>query len=305
MTIREAVVMRTALFVAFSGVLSQAACGTSTDGLDAAPDLVTGPMQVVVMTFNLRTCLADDGVNDWQYRLPLALKEIADAAPDVLGTQEAIITQVQDLATGMPGYDHVGRMRTDSPFDEANTLFYRTDRFERVADDSFQLSDTPDVVGSTFSASQSRPRIVTWARLRERSSGREFVAFNTHFDTESVDDIQVRSAALTITEMATIRAGLPAFLSGDFNSTPGSDPWKVLTGEEAYNGVAGDLIDPWAELHLPEQGTSSGFTDTATRRIDNVFHVPGVRALAGQVVHLHEGDVFASDHFQVVVTVEF
>ena len=115
----------------------------------------------------------------------------------------------------------------------------------------------------------------------------------------------MKFAALTITQMATIRAGLPAFLSGDFNSTPGSDPWKVLTGEKTWNGVTGDLIDPWAELHLLEQGTSSGLTDTATRRIDNVFHVPGVRATRGTVIQYHEGDVFTSDHFQVVVGLEF
>jgi endonuclease/exonuclease/phosphatase family metal-dependent hydrolase len=282
---------------ALLGALVLAACG----GDEVAP----GPMRVVAMSFNLRTCFGNDGINAWENRLPLVRKLIDDAAPDILGTQEAVYIQVDDLATGMPGYDHVGRPRTDSPLDEAGTIFYRTDRFERIADDSFQLSDTPDEIGSTFSASQSRPRIVTWVHLRERSSGREFVAFNTHFDTESVDDIQVRSAALTVTKMTEIRAGLPAFLSGDFNTTPGTQAWKVLTGESSWDGVTGDLVDPWAELNLAEQGTSSGYSDTATRRIDNVFHVPGVRALGARIVHLREGDVYASDHFQVVVEMEF
>jgi endonuclease/exonuclease/phosphatase family metal-dependent hydrolase len=278
---------------------------SSQDLPDAPADVASGPIRLVVMTFNVRTAWGSDGVNAWDNRRELALKVIHTTAPDILGTQEALLSQVDDLSAGLPGFDHVGRLRSDSPFDETNTIFFRADRFELLADDSFQLSDTPDVIGSTFSENQGNPRIVTWVRLRQRASGREFMVFNTHWDTASVDDIPLRSAALTASRVTSIRAGLPAVLSGDFNSTPGSEPWNVLAGVSEYNAVRGDLIDPWVELGLPEQGTSHGFTGVAKRRIDNVFHVPGVVAIRGEVILDHEDAVYPSDHFPVVVEVEF
>jgi endonuclease/exonuclease/phosphatase family metal-dependent hydrolase len=260
------------------------------------------PGRLVVMSFNLRTVFGDDGVNAWGNRKDLAVRIVRDASPDILGTQETMMLHVDVLAEALPGFEHVGRTRTDSIWDEACTIWFRRERFDLVDSGTFWLSETPEVSGSTFTANQLYPRIVTWVRLRDRASDRELAAFNTHWGYEQFDDIQPRSAALTLARMAGIAQGLPAVLSGDFNCGPGQAGWEILVGGQAYQGVAGDLVDPWVELELPAQGTVHGFTGTtAGKRIDNVFHTPDVQATAARIVTDHDDEIYPSDHFPVVV----
>jgi len=270
-----------------------------------APDVPAetwDPERLVAMSFNLRTVFGDDGINAWGNRKDLAIRVIRDAAPDILGTQETMMLHVDVLAEALPGYEHVGRTRTDSIWDEACTIWFRRARFELLDSGTFWLSDTPDVVASGFSGNQLYPRVVTWVRLRDRAGGRELAAFNTHWGYEQVDDIQPRSAVVTLAKMAEIAPGLPAVLSGDFNCGPGQPGWEVLVGAQAFQEVSGDLVDPWVALGLPGHGTAHGFTGSTTgKRIDNVFHTPDVQATAARIVTDHDGEVYPSDHFPVVV----
>src|SRR5262249_5190940 len=110
-------------------------------------------------------------------------------------------------------------------------IFYRHDRFQPVAFDHFWLSPSPRTIGSALpESSSSIPRMVTWARFRERATGRELVHVNTHLDHRS-DRARSRAAELIGAFVAPLlKAGDRVILTGDFNAAAvSSQPYKILT----------------------------------------------------------------------------
>ena len=133
-----------------------------------------------IMSFNVQT------ENGTQVRADIRadmLRDLLDEyMPDSIGLQE-----VTTLWRGMmdnfifnKSYASVGEPRT--PGGEANPIYYRVDKYELIDSGTFWLSDTPDVSGSKFEGSQY-VRICTWAHLRDRVTGNEFIHFNTHLDS--------------------------------------------------------------------------------------------------------------------------
>jgi endonuclease/exonuclease/phosphatase family metal-dependent hydrolase len=263
------------------------------------------PEEVRALSFNLRTGFAEDGPNAWPERRDMLARLLERAAPDVLGVQEAWRFQLDFLAERVPGYAWVGLARSGvEQIDEYCAVFYRTDRFARVGDGTFWLSDTPDEPATRFSEAQNYPRIVTWAALRSLASDRVLYVFNTHFDTSQADEIPERSAALLVRRQAALAGLGPALVTGDFNQHVGSEAYRILTGEAAYEGARGRLVDPWAVLGLPEEGTYHRFTGVPTQpsRIDWVLGTEELVPRGGRVLHDQEDGRFPSDHFPVEAT---
>lgn len=129
-------------------------------------------VSLCVMTFNLRHA-SPKPPNSWPERRPVMRNCIRTIAPDLIGTQEGLYSQLKDLSADLPEYEWIGLGREGGSRGEFMAVFYRRDRFERMAFDHFWLSDTPDVVGSSTWGNSNR-RMVTWVRFRERSTGREF-----------------------------------------------------------------------------------------------------------------------------------
>lgn len=130
----------------------------------------------VISSFNMRTdCGADKGERTWTNRLPRILKIIEDHKLDLIGTQELKENQVAHLreALGPKGYKLVGRGRLAEGKSEGVYILYNARRFECTASDTFQLSETPDVWGSS-SWGSAYPRTCVWVQLKDRESGTEF-----------------------------------------------------------------------------------------------------------------------------------
>ena len=103
--------------------------------------------------------------------------------PDLIGTQEGLYPQIKDIAADQPAYDWIGLGRDGGSRGEFMAIFYRRDRFEPLEYEHFWLSDTPDVIASSTWGNGVR-RMVTWAKFRDRTTGREFYFWNTHLDHE-------------------------------------------------------------------------------------------------------------------------
>ncbi len=56
---------------------------------------------------------------------------------------------------------------------EFTPIFYRRDRFELLTHDTFWLSEHPEEPGS-MGWDAACPRTVTWAKFRDRLTGRSF-----------------------------------------------------------------------------------------------------------------------------------
>ena len=101
-----------------------------------------------VMSFNIRTANAADGVNDWDGdRKDLVEQTIRNFVPDLVGMQESLKRQHDFLADKFPGFEVVGRGSQGGNNGTYNSLMYARNRFDKLAR-AFCLSDTPNVPGS-------------------------------------------------------------------------------------------------------------------------------------------------------------
>lgn len=271
---------------------------------EVEPEVSVPAPLIRLMSFNLRTGLAMDGEDAWKNREPIVLNMLEAFSPDLIGTQEGLIFQLMTIAEHIPRYDWVGIGRNGTDFEEFCAIFYHRERFELLNTGTFWLSDTPDVPESQFSENQLCVRIVTWAELSDREDGRSLFVFNTHFDTKDVDDIPERSAALLVRKIEEIAGENRVMVTGDFNELVGSEAWQILTGTLVYEGVTGNLLDPWTELQIPEQGSFHGFTGIATsdRKIDWILHSQGLVPDSASVIQYAEEGHYPSDHFPVEAT---
>jgi endonuclease/exonuclease/phosphatase family metal-dependent hydrolase len=270
--------------------------------LAAAPAVAPGAQAIAprdtlsVMTFNIRYAHTQPP-DLWPDRLPVMVDLINRWRPDILGTQEGLYPQLRDLERTLPDYAWIGLGRDGGSRGEFMAVVDRRDRLEPLEYDHYWLSDTPAVMGS-HTWGNSLPRMVTWVRFRERTSGRELVFVNTHFDHESQPSRE-RSAALISERLAGTRADLPLILGGDFYVAAGANPvYSILTGTAGFT-------DSWRAVGGSDTlGTFHGFKGVAaargTPRIDWILTRGPVTALSSQIITDARNGQLPSDHFPVI-----
>lgn len=252
-----------------------------------------------VMTFNVRYGTADDGENRWERRREFLLDVIREFDPDLLGVQEALRDQVDAIGAALPGHSCVGVGREADGGGEYSALYFRKSRFDLIAAETFWLSDTPDVPGS-HTWGNTLPRVCTWARLLDRSNGRRFTQFNTHWDHQS-QPARLKSGGLMATRVAQQAAkGDPVLVTGDFNSAENNPSLAALTQE-------GKLLRDTFRLVHPddaEVGTAHGFSGLKRGgKIDYIFATDEWQATSAAIVHTERDGRYPSDHFPVTAVV--
>lgn len=251
------------------------------------------PMTLKVATWNLRMNTPADGDNAWPHRREAVKALIERHEFDVLGTQEGLADQIDDL-DAMPGYARVGVGRDDGArAGEFVAIYYRHERFAHTASGHFWLSESPHLPSFGWDGPCCR-RLAGWVRLRERISGREFFVFCVHFDHEGVA-ARRESAHLMLRRMPEIAGTLPLLFLGDLNAVPQSEPHAILTA------MLRDAHD--ASVLAPEgpTGTFNGFADSPpSERIDYVLVGAGWRVLRYVSISDREGGRWPSDHLPVM-----
>ncbi|WP_051865754.1 endonuclease/exonuclease/phosphatase family protein [Metabacillus indicus] len=252
-----------------------------------------------VMTYNVRYLNSSDpSPHTWAERLPAIVKLIQKENPDIIGTQEAVYQQIQDLDASLLEYKWVGIGREGGSSGEYTAIFYRTDRYELLEYNFFWLSDTPETVGSK-NWGNVISRMATWAKFSDRKTNQSFYVVNTHFDHVSAE-AREKSAALILEKIKNFDPALPVLLTGDFNAAPGSPPYQILTQDGAFK-------DLWktAAVRINENlGTLNRFKDPTgegpKRRIDWILTKGNVLADTVKIVNDYENGQFPSDHFPVM-----
>jgi len=270
----------------------------------ATSALAESPAPLRVMTFNIRNSNAKDGENHWQYRKELFAQTVRDFDPDLLGTQEVLADQYDALAALFPEYTAVGVARDDGKrAGEWAAIYFRKSRFEQVDAGNFWLSEKPEEVGS-HSWDAALTRICTWARLRDRLSGKEILYANTHFDHKG-EVARLESAKLLRNRLPKLAQGSPVILTGDFNCIEDDAPYRALTNSSDQGGA---LIDSYRTAHperAKDEASFNGFkVPTAGSRIDWILHSPNFKATAAEIVRPKSGR-FASDHYPVTAILSF
>jgi endonuclease/exonuclease/phosphatase family metal-dependent hydrolase len=195
----------------------------------AAADDADEPFRV--MTFNIRYDNPSDGENSWPKRKDKVASMVTLYEADIVGMQEALRRQIDDLAERLPNFAWMGVGRQDGKNGgEFTPIFYRRDRFEVLDKGDFWLSPTPDVAGSR-GWDAALPRIATWAKFTDKHTGQPFFVFNTHFDHMG-RTARLESAKLLRKRAIEMAKDHAVIVMGDLNCTASSPPYLWLVGKE-------------------------------------------------------------------------
>ena len=281
-----------------SGVGAAASDGTQ-DETGAGGTANAGRVAFTACSFNVRYDNPDDEYT-WEERRSRVAGTITDLAPDLLGVQEALPNQYDDLRESVDEYEWYGVGREDGDREgEMVPVAWRRNRFETVETGEFWLSETPTEPSVGWDA--DLPRVTTWASLRERETGERVWLCNTHFSHVG-ETVRAESARL-LRDRARARAadGEAVVLTGDFNVAPTGAPYEILMGTEGRAGSP--LFDPRREattdtVHGP-WGTYQGFTENIGDRIDYVFTLDTASVDRYRTLDVQPG-AYRSDHLPVV-----
>jgi endonuclease/exonuclease/phosphatase family metal-dependent hydrolase len=264
--------------------------------LATAPAVAQGA-ELRVMSFNLRFA-SDTPPNSWPERRPVMRELLRQERPELLGTQEGLYQQLRDIEADLPNhYDSIGEGREGGSRGEAMQIFYDTRRLQPLEYDHYWLSDTPDVVGSKTWGGCC-PRMVTWIRFADATTGRQFYAVNTHFEAFDAEARRKSAELLLARADQDFDPSLPVIVTGDFN-----EPARV--GRTVYDLLvtSGPFVDTWetAASRSALYGTFHGYRPLTPNgdRIDWILTTPDVSAGRAEIITFQKHGQFPSDHLPV------
>lgn len=257
-----------------------------------------GALELSLCSFNVRyENDSDRSWRAWPNRIDRVVRTIRHLDPDVMGIQEALHGQAADLRASLPDYGFFGIGRDDgNRAGEYAAIFYKADRFEPDPTEggTFWLSDFPQQPGSK-TWGNSVVRCTTWLRLTDRTTGRGFYVYNTHFDHRHQDS-RVKSGALIVERIADrAHPDEPVVLLGDFNAVESNPAVQKFT--------AAGLTDTYQALH-PHQanrrtlhfwsGDASG-----SLKVDHILVSQGAEILGADIHRAGTRKTQPSDHYPV------
>ncbi len=253
-----------------------------------------------VMSFNIRLSTDSDKENSWENRKQDAFALMAYYHPDVMGVQEALPQQMNDIQNALKGYRYIGVGRDDGKEKgEFSAVFYNAEKFKVLDSGTFWLSETPEIPSKGWDAAYNR--VCSYALLNEIKTGKQFWAFNIHFDHVG-NEARVQSANLILKKMQKLnQQNFPVVLTGDFNLTEEAQPIQILSSH---------LKDSYHHSLTPHYGPKGTFQDFDTQkvsdeRIDYIF-VKGFKVLSSRTINdRRENLLYPSDHFPVLAELSF
>lgn len=257
-----------------------------------------------VMSFNIRNHKnsnpKEDGIHNWPARTDLLISFLKKENSDIIGFQEDRGGQVLFLSENLSGYSRVGVGRDNGvDYGEHTSIFYKKDKFSLVESGTFWLSETPDVVAS-ISWDTSRVRIATWARLKDLSTGKNLLVFNTHFDHKGKMS-QRKSAELIVKKAKKLSTSKdePIIIMGDLNFE--------REYREAYEPFIKNFKDAKFATKTPAKGknyTYNGFGRDSVSEIDYIFISKNIQVNSYEQREIIEDGIYISDHGPVIAEVE-
>lgn len=257
-----------------------------------------------IMSCNIRVALDEDeakGVG-WSARKDICLKIIKDRKPDIVGLQEVLKVQADDLRKYFSAYQLFG---FDGPEMDPhptgyygiakNPILFSKARYDLLTGGTYWLSETPLVAGSK-SWDTARARHANWVRLRDRKTGRELRVVNLHLDHIS-GEAKIQQARMVVNESAQYQPDYVQLLTGDFNSRFDSKVFDAVRSggwKESYETIHGEKEAGFTGHEFQganyEKGPSKG-------RIDYIWYRGSIRPAAAAIVKDAVNGKYPSDHF--------
>ena len=250
------------------------------------------PLPVRVLTHNIRYATK----SPFKGEEPLAIRKsrvINELRYNTLGNpnaficlQEVLHSQLIDIEDGLntsktplwsvySKWAYLGVGRDDGhEAGEYCPIFYQPSVWNLEYSKTVWLSKTPEQPSKSWDAASIR--ILTIGLFIHRQSKKNVLAMNTHLDDQGSESrLEAAKIILHEIEMQIERGSgerpLSVFLTGDLNSEPDQEAYKLLNGTGSYVRDSRGLVLP--EDRYGHSDTFTGFGDKSekSRRIDFVF----------------------------------
>lgn len=252
-----------------------------------------------VMTFNIRLDTREDGKNAWPYRKAAVIEMLQNTHPAIIGFQEVLHHQVEEIAKGLRGYVHFGVGRDDGKQGgEYCPIFFDSKIFSLKDSKTLWLSETPEVPGSVGWDAACK-RIVSIVLLKEKSSQRELYVLNTHFDHRG-ETARIESAQMISRLCQELSQKAPVILLGDFNASVETDVYKILSASSTLREA--QTIAEQAEI--ADNCTFTGFDGDSCEHIDFIWVPQNARVKLYKIILNQTPQGWLSDHRPIYCEIE-
>lgn len=250
------------------------------------------------LSYNIRYDGPSDLAPDWAHRKVPIIAQLEKERPTIIGFQEVLKNQFDDLSSALPSFHGVGVGRDDGKATgEFTPIFYDTTRYLLQQSGTFWLSPTPEIPSKGWDAALHR--ICTYALLQSKYDSKKLWVLNTHFDHVG-EAARLYSAQLLIEKLAEFSqiVNAPLLLLGDFNAEPESPVYLLLTASFQ------DLSCSKRHRELCSEPTFNAFTLTTAddKIIDYCFGSPGIISMQFKVLKKPFDRSYPSDHFPIALS---
>lgn len=250
------------------------------------------------ISYNIRYDGHSDLAPDWSQRKAPIIAQLQSARPTIIGFQEVLKNQLDDLSEALPSFRVIGVGRDDGKTaGEFAPIYFDTTRYQMLQSGTFWLSPTPEIPSKGWDAALNR--ICTYALLQSMYDDKKLWVLNTHFDHIG-KAARLHSAQLLIEKFAefTQVVNAPLLLLGDFNAEPDSPVYLLLKASFQ------DLSCSKRHRELCSEPTFNAFTlnETDDKVIDYCFGSPEIVPLQFKVLKKNFDRSYPSDHFPLELT---
>jgi endonuclease/exonuclease/phosphatase family metal-dependent hydrolase len=263
-----------------------------------------------ILSCNIRVALPEDDAtgNGWKDRKDACIKIIKNQKPDIIGMQEVLRVQAEDIEKAFPDYYVFGFEGPEMDFNKdtyngiaKNLVIFSKKRYTMTSAGNYWLSETPEIGGS-LSWNTARARHVNWVRLRDNQTGKDFRVLAVHLDHKT-QEARDKQAQMIIKECNQYQPEFPQILIGDFNVNEKNPVYKIITDAawtDTYVAVNGDK-EPIATFHgfkgdkYPKKGS----------KIDFIFTKGNLKTESTSIIKDNVNGIYPSDHYFVSADVTF
>lgn len=255
---------------------------------------LTMSRNISVLTYNIKYDNPSYAINNWDNRKAFLISQLNYNHPDVFGTQEGLLHQLEDFKYGLNDYGYIGKGRDFG--DERGdfpAIFYNAKRVKCITNNTFWLSEKPNQSSTGWDATYNR--ICTFGVFQLLNSPTQFMVFTTQFDHIG-DSTRRESANLLLKKIESLNPHkLPVLLMGDFNLETSSIGIQNILKyfKDSHSHAGNNTFGP--------TGTFNGFhfEKPVSSKIDYIFISNNIGIFKSGILSDSKDCHFPSDHFPV------
>ncbi len=253
-----------------------------------------------IMSYNIRYDYTTSNASPWTERHSAIASQIKRCEVDIIGMQEVLVHQRDQLLVDLPAYASIGVGRDDGVnAGEFAPIFYRKAQFQVLNTATFWLSPTPEIPSKGWDAALNR--ICTYAQLIDLREKDTFWVFNAHFD--HVGEIaRMKSSELILQKIGTLTNGShqAVFFCGDLNLND-DHPTIAFLQSKLKDAL---VVAKHVNTNMNRTFNNFDLKTPASKRIDYIFTNEKVSVQSFETIVEPFGISYPSDHFPILATVK-